>query len=515
MNKSNFKQIFLTLALLITAATGAWAAEETLLVTINASDNTTFTSGSKTFDDKVTLTFEEDEVFGNDGTGWYKDAGSPRLLTLTPTDGVTITCVKLFNAVSSIESTSAPFIVGFESGSFSIGENNLSGKLTKIEVYGTAPVVEPPLEVTLNTDNTVATMTMPESDVTVEYELVRDMIDETNPVEFGGLPASGDIIVKKGDDGKYQPASELTITLIDPLAAADAQNIIASEDINIQVIIQKENAQGAIDDDPDSEPITLEAFLADMQPGYYRLKAVASETGAYDGTVYSVPLTLVEKYDLALQPADDFSKDKLSEVTVAGAAQTLDADGKATVPTESGKEVKLKAKRGYVIDKVEAKKGAGPEGVALGESTVGMIVGSDGLAYAAADKDNLPKGVTVAAKVCYVDGNGHGLALALADEGSMNWSTAQTTCAAHTPTITGGTWKLATKDEWSNMITAAGSHTALRDGFSSVGGTNMQSDFYWSSTTISYGAWYYTFDGGSWTNGSKSSLQYVRACLAF
>ena len=146
--------------------------------------------------------------------------------------------------------------------------------------------------------------------------------------------------------------------------------------------------------------------------------------------------------------------------------------------------------------------------------SVGQVIGSDGLNYA---YGSLPTGVTAVAKICYVSGS-NGLALALTDEGQMNWSTAQTTCAAHTPAFTGGTWKLATKDEWDNMISAASSYTALRDGFSSVGGTNMLWDVYRSSTEDgSDKAWYYVFiDGyGDWYADSKDDALYVRACLAF
>ena len=154
--------------------------------------------------------------------------------------------------------------------------------------------------------------------------------------------------------------------------------------------------------------------------------------------------------------------------------------------------------------------------LAITSPSVGQVIGSDGKNYA---YGSLPTGVTAVAKICYVSGS-NGLALALTDEeGKMNWSTAQTTCAAHTAPFTGGTWKLATKDEWSNMISAAGSYSALRDGFSSVGGTNMQSDdYYWSSTEYddSFFAWYYDdYDLEDWDYGDKDYDLYVRACLAF
>ena len=186
--------------------------------------------------------------------------------------------------------------------------------------------------------------------------LVRDMQDEANPVAFSGLPTSGNIIVKKGDDGKYQPAEALTIQLIDPLAAAEAQNIIAADGITIKVLVG--NGGTPIEYDQDN-PITLEAFLADMKPGYYWIKAEPTdENSPYDGTVYSSEFTVVEKYDLTVKPANDFSKGKIESVTVGSESVTIDANtGEATkTGIAPDTEVKIKAKRGYVIEKVEAGK---------------------------------------------------------------------------------------------------------------------------------------------------------------
>ena len=155
------------------------------------------------------------------------------------------------------------------------------------------------------------------------------------------------------------------------------------------------------------------------------------------------------------------------------------------------------------------------DGIHCSASDKGRVVCTDGSIYdnvsaAAAD------GKTAVAMIIYLDTeNNKGLALALADEGQMTWSTAISTCSAKTPTVTGGTWKLASRDEWNTMITAAGSYTALRDGFSSVGGTNLQSDPYWSST-VSYDnlAFNYGFRYGSWYSEHMSFDYYVRACLA-
>lgn len=121
------------------------------------------------------------------------------------------------------------------------------------------------------------------------------------------------------------------------------------------------------------------------------------------------------------------------------------------------------------------------------------------------------------AKICYVSGN-NGLALALADEGKMNWDTAISTCAAHTPAFTGGTWKLPDNTEWNNMCSGAGGFATLRDSFSGIGGTNLKQDQgYWSLTDEnSFNAYEKYFDDGGFYTATKSYTgDYVRACLAF
>ena len=162
------------------------------------------------------------------------------------------------------------------------------------------------------------------------------------------------------------------------------------------------------------------------------------------------------------------------------------------------------------------------DGIYCTASDVGRVVCTDGSIYdnvSAAEAD----GKTAVAMIAYLDTeNNKGLALALADESdTMAWSTAISTCSAKTPTVTGGTWKLATKDEWDLMISDAGSYKALHDGFSSVGGTNMQWSssyyYYWSSTEYDSGhAWSYNSNGDSWySSDAKENCNYVRACLAF
>ena len=135
---------------------------------------------------------------------------------------------------------------------------------------------------------------------------------------------------------------------------------------------------------------------------------------------------------------------------------------------------------------------------------------------------------TPVAKIIVVDTENHkGLALALSDEGQMNYSNAVTACnnkKTSTP-VTNATWAIPSKDEWEQMITAAGSYTALRDGFSGIGGTNISNasmEKYWTSTTnTDYSNqvnWTYDFSDNyhGWKSTDRGGVEvHVRLCLRF
>ena len=391
----NIKKYFMTLALLLTAVTGAWA-DETLLLTIENKDYESFFSGSMTFDDKVTVTFSNDVYNEGDTYGWY--AATESLLTVAGINGYTITSCKFYtndgiaNTGYTVEGES-PSVYLFGGGVYnddSKSEYLGDPGITKIEVYTAAPATEWSL--------------------------------------------------KPDETGKKWT-----------LAKMPASNI-------------------------------------ELQVEYY------AESNLF------------------------LSKDALADkanITVTAGETTVEFgdDGKSTNTVTEGNTVTTKFTGKKVLGMKVEKKAVAPS-LNITSPVVGQVIGSDGKNYNVAD---VPTGVEKVAMICYVSGS-HGLALALTDEGAMSWSTAIEKCAAHTPAFTGGTWKLATKDEWNSMITAAGSYSALRDGFSSVGGTNMQSDVYRSSTEDgSDKAWYYVFiDGyGDWYADSKDDALYVRACLAF
>lgn len=132
------------------------------------------------------------------------------------------------------------------------------------------------------------------------------------------------------------------------------------------------------------------------------------------------------------------------------------------------------------------------------------------------------------AKIIYIGTTGdatynHGLALALNDEsGTMNWATAVSTCSSKntsTP-VTDANWLLASEDQWDYMMgpNGAGYYIYLRDCFDEVGGTNLQVDYYWTSTECDDNTYARSlgFQDRRWKDTEKTmDNRYVRACLAF
>lgn len=187
-------------------------------------------------------------------------------------------------------------------------------------------------------------------------------------------------------------------------------------------------------------------------------------------------------------------------------------------------------------------------GHALTSAVVGDIIGSDGLAYAVADKGNLPSGVTAVAMVAYkgsASGCTNGLAIALENvsSNSLSWDnsssknggkTAAEWCNAWNTSkpITGGTWRLPTIIDWQYMLIGCGAtgtaeaepskymnYNGLTSYLSAAGGGTLTS-FYWSSTEVNVNyARDLNFTGGSdgalFTTGKKTGECGVRACLAF
>ena len=158
------------------------------------------------------------------------------------------------------------------------------------------------------------------------------------------------------------------------------------------------------------------------------------------------------------------------------------------------------------------------------ELAKGNVIGYDGNIYASKSA----AGSNAAAVIVYLGSDTYdatfknGLAIALDDEGSMNWSTAMSTCGAKTA-ITGAKWCLPSQDQWNQMFKANGgnveSYTDLNTTINNAGGTILQSGFYWSSSEYSpgVGAHLVHLDDGDadWSKANETLGRKVRACLAF
>ena len=379
------------------------------------------------------------------------------------------------------------------------------------------------------------------NDYNIQKESTLHLVIRTIEVTWNAATKTGTFAMPGSDvvlTPQYAPAAKWDVVEnVEQLPAA-LEGIIAGQDAAI--VTAGQSAQGtvmyAVTTSAEAAP-ALTAFSATVPTAkdyddattlyvwYYiqgqdtpEGQTATAENTFNDSEICAEPIkvtVLTNKFDLTLKAANANTIEAgNATVTVGGTAATV-TEGKLQ-GVKMGSEVKVKANTGYKFRKVEVKKKAAGKPLANATAEdLGKVVGADGNIYANKDAAEAVATGNAVAMICYVN-EGHGLALALTDEGTKDWSTAMNTCAAHTPAITGGTWKLASKDEWFIMISAAGSYSALRDGFSSVGGTNMKSNAYWSSTEYEEDcAWGCYFNNGIWDDNDKDANLSVRACLAF
>ena len=215
-----------------------------------------------------------------------------------------------------------------------------------------------------------------------------------------------------------------------------------------------------------------------------------------------------------------------------------EAEKTVTLPItnlEGGETVTLKYNGTKKVLGVKAeKKAATPaaEGHALSASAVGEIVGSDGKAYAAADKDNLPSGVTAVAMVAYKSATvNESLAIQLnSNPVSKNWNEAQAYTSYPTLPAGTGSWRLPSKKDWQDMFVgcAVSGDASASDNMDPIAGfkakiaatgITWKSGGYWSSTESGSKAWdVYVelgFANASFAAHDASTELKVLGCLAF
>ena len=135
----------------------------------------------------------------------------------------------------------------------------------------------------LNDTKTEASFDMPTYDLTVDYELVRDMGYGVG-VTVNGEPTWGEgddsprFLVKKNGEGKYQPETPFVFELKDLFLDQNNPPVLAQSDYTL---LKRQRL------DEDGTTWNDLAETDDYQPGIYCIAFIATETSAYDGTVFS------------------------------------------------------------------------------------------------------------------------------------------------------------------------------------------------------------------------------------
>ena len=278
----------MTLVLLMTAASGAWATSDISRALLSVPN-----SWEK--DQAVFLTAEE--------LPGFKAVTEEEAANWVPTDEDIENGAFLIygfdaegNMLSYATILGAPAIKVDPS---KMPHNNMyalsHGSMLQVRFYYTS-------DVTLVGDKTEATFTMPAADATVEYELVRDMsVQMTTTVGDGAEGADYRIRLKKKDD-KWEPA-DLTVAQV--MGKFKVHDALENKDLTFY-------GDGAVCDisiyavDDQDQPTGNAIAFADLEPGRYVAIAKAADGSAYDGqTAQSNVLVLFQGYEVTV-PSKEF-----------------------------------------------------------------------------------------------------------------------------------------------------------------------------------------------------------------
>ena len=295
----------MTLALLLTAVGGAWAQEETLLTTITPSGKDTY---SETTTGVVTVKPSNMRRYNGDyGWLWSRSSGSGSV-TVEAKEGYTITkCVFKQNDKDPVTITTSPFAITFDEDGHCVQNDDMDG-VTSIEVYGPAAPAEPAIKVTTNAAEEGATFTeasflMPTYDVTVDYELVRDMSVKMSATMGDGTDGLR-YRVKKNEQNpsKYEPAEMnmgQVLALVKVHDGIEQKDLTLNQDYFCRIYKLDEQTK-----QPEGDGVKLSEF--DFAPGLYALKAFAEKGSNYDGeTALSNTFVLYEGYEVVI-PAGEY-----------------------------------------------------------------------------------------------------------------------------------------------------------------------------------------------------------------
>ena len=523
------KKTLLTLVALLAVTTGAWA-DETLLLTIESKDYTDFKDGgSKTFDDKVTITFTSSVRNDGDGDGWYGSAVFSSLLTVTGTNGYTITSCKFYTnggtaATGYTVKGESPSVYLSEwavftdaNKSVNIGEPGVK----KIEVYTASPSTGP--EVAWDKDKKTGTFKMPGGNVTLEPEYYPQAT-----VADGAVTAAD---------------ADARATTDDPLVKVDATKLTGAKKLmyfvsNSGTTAPAYDAEGWTDQLPTAEKFTE---AGNVYVWYYPVGTDEGQDGATatysDGDICLQSITAriaaAPTYAVTFaEGTEESDKWKAEPATGVTKGQTV-----TVTYTGSKKVIGVKAEKKAAVTY--------PLLSAATTSDYGKVVCAAGHLHDA--KTAVPDGCTAVGILGKVTETGHGLILALQNATSQTWNTidgwasasyAGTTLkvlpddAARGTNLTSYTtlgettvsnWALAQKSDYITIFENLGSTTGNNDKTydgnvnayitTGVGGTAIINDCWSATEKDDIKAWY--FRSGSWSDRNKTYSNKIRPVLGF
>ena len=544
-------KILMTLALLLTAVTGAWAQTETLLTTITA---TAKEQASYSTANVATVSFSY--TAGGSSAylanwGWW---GYGWIATVTAAEGYTITkCIFYDDADRTATDSEAPFVVETTeedktpriNGTPIDGGNMQSKGIKKIEVYGYKS--EPAIDVKWDPATKTGTFEMPAYDVEIapiyapvaqwaEVETVKQL-----PAAIEGIYAeSTDAIVKAGTVAFAGTSTEV-------------------KQGTVMYAVTSTNEAPALTAFSADVPTAKEIKTAgDVYVWYYIKGADApegqtatAENTFNDSEICPEPITvtvLSNKFDIQFKAANANTIEAGKATVKVGDEAAEVKEGKLT-GVKMNSKVTVTAKDGYKFRKVEAKKHEEVTYILLSAATaedIGKVVCAAGHLHTA--KTAVPSGCTAVGILGKVTSTGHGLILALKDAKDQNWNTingweSKTTYAGTTLKLlpdddargtnltsytalgetTVSNWAVAQKSDYVPIFVNLGSTTGDSEGktydgnvnayFTGVGGTE-RSNSYWSTTESDAShAWY--FGGGCWDASNKSGSFSVWPVLGF
>ena len=547
-------KILMTLALLLTAVTGAWAQEESLLTTITATGTE---QASYSTSNVATVSFSnlpDNSSHYSDNWGWW---GYGFTATVTAAEGYTITkCVFYDNDGATATDSTDPFIVETEEQNKKPKVNGAtfgaftSAGIKKIEVYGYAnaiPVTGPEVTPVAGKTNEW-TFTMPAYDVEIApiYAPVAVFATDGNQVltptaAVGIYAESTDSIITPGKVAKIgetenpQGIVMYTVTSTNQAKAPElstfsatlptAKNITAAGDVYVWYYIK-----GA--DTPQGQTATAENTFNDSEICAEPIKVTV----------------LNNKFDITFNAANANTIEAgKATVTVGGEAATV-TEGKLE-GVKMGSEVKVKANEGYKFRKVEAKKHEEVTYTLLSAATtddIGKVVCAAGHLHTA--KTAVPDGCTAVGILGKVTETGHGLILALQNATTQTWNTingwtSETTYAGTTLKVlpddaargtnltsyttlgetTVSNWAVAQKSDYVAIFVNLGSTNSNEDGttydgnvnayITGAGGTERSNSYLSTTESDASHAWY--FGGGCWDGSNKSASFSVWPVLGF